>query len=363
MDVSKLIQRGAIVSAVLQIVVFISGCEVVTEFTNDPPKIIYFTVPAEVAYGKTVEFKVGAFDPEDDPLIYSWEVSAGTLTNFAEPEVQWTAPDLPPGEEVPSTVVRVHASVQDSGEEQTSKTASITVFSETYRVGQAFVGAYILVSKRVHGARVEETGVLRLTTNTFTREFRSSVGGGVQGPVQVIDGSYKLVEPFGARHGVIHWLTPGDPTPSVSTYSWESERLVIFFPTTATEYVYTREGVDPGHVDPKPVDTDGAPVEITDETFVTEVLNAELPVVVEFRADWDPFCRQMKPIVDAVAVGPRDAFIIGRLDIDKNPVTVQAYKIDGLPTYLVFRGGTEIARFEGAMPKPVFVQKILDALK
>ena len=359
MNFSKLTQIDAGILSVLQIVIFISGCEAV----NDPPKIITFTVPAEVEYGETVEFKVGADDPEGNPLTYSWEVSAGTLIGSTEPEVQWTAPELPLEELVPPTVVRVHVYVQDVRQEEVFETASITAFSKTYKIVQALVGTYTLISKRIHGARVEETGVLRLTTTTFTREFRSSVDGEVQGPVQVIAGSYKLVDPFGTRHGVIHWLTRGDPIPSIGTYSWENKRLVIFFPATSTQYVYTREGTDPGDIDPEPINTHEAPVEITDETFVTTVLNAKLPVVVEFRADWSPFCKQMRPIVDAVSVGAHDTFIIGRLDIDKNPVTVQAYKIDGLPTYLVFRGGTEIARFEGAMPKPVFVQKILDALK
>ena len=359
MNFSQLTQRGALILSVLQIAIFISGCEIRTEFTNEPPKIINFTVPAEVEYGETVEFRIIVYDAEDDLLTYSWKVSAGTLTNYAEPEVQWTAPEIPPGEMVPSTVVRVDVSVQDSGEEDTSKRASITVFSKMYRFMQAFIGTYTLVSKRVQGGRVEETGILRLTTTTFTREFQTSV----DGEVQVITGSYKCVDPFDTKHGGIHWLTDGDPTPSIGTYSWDSERLVIFFPATATQYVYAREGTDPGDIDPEPINTDGTPVEITDETFVTTVLNAKLPIVFEFRADWSPFCRQMRPIVDAVAVGSRDTFIMARLDIDKNPLTPRAYKVDDIPTYLVFRDGKEVARFAGPMPKPIFVQKILDALK
>ncbi len=359
MNLSKFTRIGALTLAVLHIVVFISGCEVVTEFTNDPPTITYFTVPAEVEYGETVEFKVGAYDAEDEPLTYSWEVSAGRLTNPAEPEVEWTAPELPPGEVVLSEVVRVDVSVQDSGEEETSQTGSITVLSKTYRLIETLIGTYTLISKRVQGARVEETGVLRLTPTTFTREFRSPVGGGDQ----VIAGSYKLVEPFGMKHGRMHWLTQEDPAPSVATYSWEHQRLVIFFPATSTEYVYIRAGTDPGAVDSEPINTDKASLEITDETFVNKVLSAKLPVVVEFRADWSPFCKQMNPIVEAVAVGSHDTFIVGRLDIDKNPVTVQAYKVDDIPTYLVFRDGKEVTKFEGVMPKPVFLQKILDALK
>ena len=359
MTFSQLTRIGAVILSVLQIVIFISGCEIRTEFTNAPPKITYFTVPAEVEYGETVEFKVGVYDAEDDPLTYSWEVSAGTLTNYTEPEVQWTAPEILPEAVVPSTVVRVHATVQDSGEEATSKTASITVFSKTYRLIETLIGTYTLVSKRILGTRIEGTGVLQLTTTTFTREFQTSVAG----EVQVISGVYKLVAPFGAEQGRIRWLTDGEPSPSVANYSWEHQRLVIFFPATATEYIYIREGADPGDLDSEPINADTAPFEITDETFDTLVLNAKLPVVVEFKADWDPFCKQMRPIVDTAAVGFRDTFIIGRLDINENPLTPRAYKVDGLPTYLVFRDGKEVVRFAGPMPKPIFSQKVFDALK
>ena len=58
-------------------------------------------------------------------------------------------------------------------------------------------------------------------------------------------------------------------------------------------------------MDPEPIDGDGKPVTITDATFNANVLNAELPVVLEFEADWCPFCRQMKPIVASVALEHR----------------------------------------------------------
>ena len=272
MNFSQLTQRGALILSVLQIAIFISGCEAV----NDPPKIITFTVPAEVEYGKTVEFKVGADDPEGNPLTYSWEVSAGTLIGSTEPEVQWTAPELPLEELVPPTVVRVHVYVQDVRQEEVFETASITVFSKTYKVMR------------------EGTDAVDVDPEPINTD---------EAPIEITD------------------------------------------------------------VDPEPINTDGTPVEITDETFVNKVLNAKLPIVVEFRADWSPFCKQMRPIVDAVSVGAHDTFIMARLDIDKNPLTPRAYKVDDIPTYVVFRDGKEVARFAGPMPKPIFVQKILDALK
>ena len=326
MNFSQLTQRGALILSVLQIAIFISGCEIRTEFTNEPPKIINFTVPAEVEYGETVEFRIIVYDAEDDPLTYSWEVSAGTLTNAAEPEVQWTAPELPPGEVVPSKEVRVHASVHD-GHEETSKKASITVFSKTYKVMR------------------EGTDAVDVDPEPINTD---------EAPIEITDVD---PEPINTDEAPIE-ITDVDPEPI------NTDEAPIEITDVDPEPINTDEApIEITDVDPEPINTDGTPVEITDETFVTTVLNAKLPIVFEFRADWSPFCKQMRPIVDAVAVGSRDTFITARLDIDKNPLTPRAYKVDDIPTYLVFRDGKEVARFTGPMPKPIFLQKILDALK
>jgi thioredoxin 1 len=413
MNFSKLTRIGLVLLLVLQIAV-LTSCEQYRELTNDPPKITTFTVPAEVAYGETVKLSVRVFDPEDDTLTYVWDVSDGTLIGDTGPEVQWTAPELPPEEIVPPKVVTIHVSVRDSGEEAVSKTASIIVFSKSYKVAQALSGTYTLVSKRVHGDSVEVAGMLRLTTTTFTRESQDILEGEIQGQTQFVSGSYKLIKPFDERSGTIHWFMHGARTPSISTYTWDGRLLVLFLPATSMQYVYRRVGADPGgfetddvtiqdggdvgpepintdpepievveeDVDPEPIDVDnepvealeevvdpepinagGKPVEITDATFKTKVLNAALPVVLEFEADWCPFCRQMKPIVESVALEHRKTFIIGKLDIDENLQTTEKYKVKGIPTYVVFRNGAEVGRFVGAMPKEHFIQQILKALK
>ena len=214
--------------------VLLTGCGQIEKWTNDPPKITSFTVPREVQYGETVQFKVRALDPEKDELTYSWDVSAGTLIGETEPEVQWTAPELPIEEGAPPLSVKVSVYVRDDGEEDVSKSTSIIVSSKAYKVAQGLSGIYKLVRTQVHGDPVEEVGTMRLTSTTFTREF--------QGTNQFLSGSYKLVAPYDEKKGTIHWFVDGDPVPTVSTYTWDGTLLVLFWSATSTAHVYQRQG-------------------------------------------------------------------------------------------------------------------------
>ncbi|MDE0681964.1 MAG: thioredoxin domain-containing protein [Candidatus Poribacteria bacterium] len=403
MNLSKSIQISLVILIVLQIAIF-SGCDQYKELTNDPPEITTFTVPAEVEYGETVQLRIRAFDADDDDLTYIWDVSEGTLVSDTGSEVQWTAPESDE-EMVPSKVVTVNVYVRDGSEKDASKTATILVYSKPYRIAEVLSGTYRLVSKSVHGDPVQVAGTLRLTPTTFTQEFQEVLEGEAQSLKQFVTGSYKLVRPFNQSSGTIHWFTHGNPRPSVITYTWDGRFLALVFRADATQYIYNRGGAVPEVVEtddvepepispepieedvepepiapepepiapepveeleelnPDPINTDGKPVTITDATFNAKVLNAELPVVLEFEADWCPFCRQMKPVVESVALEHRNTFIIGKLDIDENRQTTGKYKVNGIPTYLVFRDGAVAARFAGAMPKVIFEQKIFDALK
>ena len=210
----------------------ICGCEEYKNWRNDPPEINTFNVPKEVRYGESIELKVTVSDPENDTLTYEWEVSGGTLDGEEGPEVQWTAPELPSAEIAPDQIVTIHISVRDGGEETVSKSASIVVFSKSYRVANALSGVYELVRAQVDGERVEEFGSMRLTTTTFTREFQTTD--------DFFFGSYKLIEPFDEEKGTIHWFFDASPVPIVSTYTWDSELLVVFWPDTSTVHVYQK---------------------------------------------------------------------------------------------------------------------------
>ena len=222
---------AAILLLTCQLLIF-SSCDEYESWTNDPPEINTFTVPKEVRYGESIELKVGAFDPENDELSYTWEVSAGTLTSEQGSEIQWTAPELPASEIEPDQTVTVHVSIRDKGEETVSKSAAITVYSKSYRVAEALSGSYELVRTQVAGETTEAFGSMRLTTATFTREYQSDG--------TFFFGSYKLIEPFDAQKGTIYWFSDGSTEPIVSTYTWDGELLVLFWTATSTGHVYQK---------------------------------------------------------------------------------------------------------------------------
>ena len=97
----------------------------------------------------------------------------------------------------------------------------------------------------------------------------------------------------------------------------------------------------------------------TDATWDSEVLNSEVPVLVDFWAEWCGPCRMMSPTVDAVA----DAYVgrakVGKLNVDDNGATGMRYNVRGIPTLLLFKGGKVVEQKVGAVGK-ADVQKMLD---
>jgi thioredoxin 1 len=103
-------------------------------------------------------------------------------------------------------------------------------------------------------------------------------------------------------------------------------------------------------------------IDVTDEDFAAEVIRSELPVLVEFTADWCPPCRQMGPVLHALAAEEADRFKVVQLNVDSNPTTTNAYKVLSMPTFMVFRDGEPVRSMVGARPKRRLLQEIEDAL-
>ena len=93
------------------------------------------------------------------------------------------------------------------------------------------------------------------------------------------------------------------------------------------------------------------PQEVNDAEFQQEVLEADLPVLVDFWAEWCGPCHQIAPILEKLAEEYDGKIKFVKLDTEQNFETPESYGILSLPTLLVFKGGRQIERITGARPK------------
>jgi thioredoxin len=98
----------------------------------------------------------------------------------------------------------------------------------------------------------------------------------------------------------------------------------------------------------------------TDGSFDSDVLRSEVPVLVDFWAEWCGPCRQMAPTIDVVASEYAGKLKVGKLDVDSNGDTAMRYNIRGIPTLLLFKGGQVVEQRVGAVGKSEVV-KMIDA--
>ncbi|MEV4141021.1 thioredoxin [Dactylosporangium sp. NPDC049742] len=91
--------------------------------------------------------------------------------------------------------------------------------------------------------------------------------------------------------------------------------------------------------------------DVTDATFAAEVLGSELPVLVDFWAEWCPPCHRLSPVLEELAKEYEGRARIVKIDSDANPETVRAYGVLSMPTLSLFRGGELVSQVVGARPK------------
>jgi thioredoxin len=103
------------------------------------------------------------------------------------------------------------------------------------------------------------------------------------------------------------------------------------------------------------------PIHLDDETFARTVNESDVPILVDFYADWCGPCKMMAPFVDELAHETQGRALVAKLDTDRAQRTASGFNIRGIPTVIVFKGGKEIARQTGAAPKATLVQLLAKA--
>jgi len=92
-------------------------------------------------------------------------------------------------------------------------------------------------------------------------------------------------------------------------------------------------------------------VYVTDDTFEDEVLKADVPVLVDYWADWCGPCKMIAPVLDEIAEEYSGRLKVAKLNIDENPNTPPKFGIRGIPTLMLFKGGNVEATKVGAVSK------------
>lgn len=101
-----------------------------------------------------------------------------------------------------------------------------------------------------------------------------------------------------------------------------------------------------------------AVLDVTDKNFETEVLKSDLPVLVDFWAEWCGPCKMVSPIVNEIAEELKEKLKVVKINVDDAQDLAGKYQIMSIPTLLVFKGGEAVEQIVGAVPKEQLLEKI-----
>jgi len=103
-------------------------------------------------------------------------------------------------------------------------------------------------------------------------------------------------------------------------------------------------------------------MKFTDSDFKDEVLNSNVPVLVDFWASWCPPCKMTEPLIDKLSQEYDSKVKIGKINVDQNPQTSAEYAIKGVPTFITFKAGEIVERRVAAQTERQLRQMLDDVL-
>ena len=109
--------------------------------------------------------------------------------------------------------------------------------------------------------------------------------------------------------------------------------------------------------------TTSQPIAVSDSTFQREVMESDLPVLLDLWAPWCGPCHMIAPVVEKMAGDYAGRLKVAKLNVDDNPRTAGSLGVQGIPTLLIFRAGKVVDRIVGAMPEPVLRGRVDTALR
>ena len=102
----------------------------------------------------------------------------------------------------------------------------------------------------------------------------------------------------------------------------------------------------------------GQPVSLTAQSFARHITKSDIPVLVDFWAEWCAPCKMVAPTVEKIAEDYAGRIKVGKVDVDNNPQIAGNYGIRSIPTLIIFKGGQPVDQLIGAQPEPAITSRI-----
>ena len=102
---------------------------------------------------------------------------------------------------------------------------------------------------------------------------------------------------------------------------------------------------------------------LTDKSFKQEILESEIPVLVDFWASWCPPCKMIEPVISQMADELNGKIKVRKINVDQNPETAADFSIAGVPTFILFNQGKEMKREVGARSRQQLLRMIVDGVQ